>query len=136
MIKKKVLFICTHNSARSQIAESLLNALYGDRYDAHSAGTEPTQVNPYAVRVMAEIGIDISKNRAKSIEEFRGKEFDYVITLCDTAKEMCPFFPTSGKYLHKGFDDPSQFVGTDDSILSHFRVLRNQIRDWIEITFG
>ena len=109
--KQKVLFICTHNSARSQMAEGLLNALYGDRYEAYSAGTQPTEVNPYAIKVMAEMGIDISKHRSKSVEEFRGKKFDYVVTVCDHAKETCPFFPGGEKYLHQGFKDPSDLRG-------------------------
>ena len=91
-MKKKVLFICTHNSARSQMAEGILRTLYGDRYEAYSAGTQPTKVNPYAIKVMSEIGIDISNHRSKSAEEFRGKEFDYVVTVCDNVKEACPFF--------------------------------------------
>ena len=92
-MKKKVLFICTHNSARSQMAEAFLNKLCGDKYKAHSAGIEPREINPYVVKAMAEIGIDISKQRSKSIKEFWGKNFDYVVTVCDNAKENCPFFP-------------------------------------------
>ncbi len=110
-MKKKVLLICTHNSARSQMAEGLLNALYGNKYKAYSAGTKPSTVNPYAINAMAEIGIDISKNRSKSIDEFQGMKFDYVITVCDNAKETCPFFPGGEEYLHKSFDDPSDFNG-------------------------
>lgn len=86
-MKKKVLFVCTHNSARSQMAEGFLNALYEDKYEAYSAGIEPTKVNPYAIKAMAEVGIDISKYRSKSIEEFRGKNFDYAVTVCDHAKK-------------------------------------------------
>lgn len=134
-MKKKVLFICTHNSARSQMAEGFLNALYGDRYEAYSAGIEPDRVNPYAVKVMTEIGIDISKQRSKSIEEFRGKNFDYVVTVCDQAKEACPFFP-GGKIFHKGFENPSEFKGTEDEILAKVRRVRDEIKDWIEKTFG
>ena len=134
-LKKKVLFICTHNSARSQMAEGLLNALYGDRYKAYSAGIEPTKVNPYAVEVMAEIGIDLSRQRSKSIEEFREKNFDYVITLCDHAKEACPFFPGE-KILHKSFEDPSKFKGTEEEILEETRRIRDEIKYWLEITFG
>ena len=110
-MKKKVLLICTHNSARSQMAEGLLNALYGNKYKAYSAGTKPSFVNPYAIEVMAEIGIDISKHRSKSIDEFQGITFDYVITVCDNAKATCPFSPGAGEYLHKSFDDPSDFNG-------------------------
>ncbi|MEF3244503.1 MAG: arsenate reductase ArsC [Caldisericaceae bacterium] len=135
-MKKKVLFICTHNSARSQMAEGLLRALYGDYYEAYSAGTQATRVNPYAIKVMTEIGIDISKQRSKSIEEFRGKEFDYVVTVCDHAKETCPFFPGANFYLHKGFKDPSEATGDEESILREFRRVREEIKAWIEETFG
>jgi arsenate reductase len=110
-MKKKVLLICTHNSARSQMAEGLLNHLYESKYEAYSAGTKPSTVNPYAINAMVEIGIDISKNRSKSIDEFQGMKFDYVITVCDNAKETCPFFPGGEEYLHKSFDDPSDFNG-------------------------
>ena len=134
--KKKVLFICTHNSARSQMAEGLLNAFYGDRYEAYSAGTDPSQVNPYAIKAMAEIGIDISFHRSKSLEEFRGKKIDYVVTVCDQAKGACPFFPGAREYLHKSFDDPSKFQGTNDEILARVREVRDEIRAWIEETFS
>lgn len=134
--KEKVLFICTHNSARSQIAEGLLRALYGDRYEAYSAGTQPTEVNPYAIKVMSEIGIDISHNRSKSIKEFYGMKFDYVITVCDNARETCPFFPGGKKYLHKGFKDPSNYEGTDEGKLMIFRQVRDEIKDWIIKIFG
>jgi arsenate reductase len=135
MTKKKVLFICTHNSARSQIAEAFLNFLYGDRYEAYSAGTEPTQINPHAIKVMAEVGIDISKQRSKSIEEFRGRTFDCVVTVCDHAKEACPFFP-SKKLLHKNFEDPSTFKGSKEEILEKTRHVRDQIKNWIQKTFS
>ena len=134
--KKKVLFICTHNSARSQMAEGLLNAFYGDRFETCSAGTEPSQVNPYAIKAMAEIGIDISKNRSKSLQEFQGVKFDYVVTVCDQEKGACPFFPGAGTYLHQSFDDPSQFQGTEDEVLAKVREVRNEIRAWIEKTFS
>jgi len=135
LMKKKVLFICTHNSARSQIAEGFLNALYGSSYEAHSAGIEPTSVNPYAIKVMAEIGIDISAHRSKGMEEFRGENFAYVVTVCDHAKEACPFFPGE-TILHRGFDDPSEFTGTEDEILAEIRRVRDEIKGWIEKTFG
>jgi len=136
MNKKKVLFICTHNSARSQIAEGLLRSLYEDRFDAYSAGTHPSSVNPYAIKVMKEIDIDISNHYSKSIEEFRGMKFDFVITVCDNAKEACPFFPDGVKYLHKSFNDPSQFKGTREEMLSTFRHTRDEIKEWIDNTFG
>ena len=132
--KKKVLFICTHNSARSQMAEGLTRSIYGDNYDVHSAGTQPSKINPYAIRVMKEVGIDISQQRSKSIEEFRGQKFDYVITVCDQAKETCPFFP-GVIIIHKGFKDPSQSSGTEDEILTEFRKIRDEIKVWIKETF-
>jgi arsenate reductase len=133
-MKKTVLFLCTHNSARSQIAEALLNTLHGDRYEAHSAGITPTKINPYVVKAMAEIGIDISKNRSKSIEEFRGENFNYVVTVCDSAKEACPFFPGE-KVIHKAFEDPSQFTGSEEEIMNGVRRVREEIREWLEKTF-
>lgn len=133
-MRKTVLFICTQNAARSQMAEGLLNALSGDRYDAYSAGVTPTAVNPHAIRVMAELGIDISMHRSKSIEEFRGYTFDYVVTVCDSAKEACPFFPGE-TILHQSFTDPAGFSGSDDEILNGVRQVRDEIQDWIEQTF-
>jgi arsenate reductase len=117
------------------MAEGLLNALYGDRYEGYSAGMEPTKVNPYVIRVMAEMGIDISTHRSKSMEEFRGKRFDYVVTVCDHAKEVCPFFPGEN-ILHESFEDPSGFKGTDDEIMKKVRRVRDEIQDWIKNTFG
>lgn len=128
--KKSVLFICTHNSARSQMAEGLLNAMYGSKYAAYSAGVQPSNVNPYAVEVMKELGIDLSKHYSKSIEDFRDMKFDYVVTVCDNAKETCPFFPGK-KVLHQGFDDPSKFDGGVEDTLSAFREIRDQIKEWI-----
>jgi arsenate reductase len=133
-MKKRVLFICTHNSARSQMAEAFLNSHYGDRYEAQSAGIEPTDINPYAIKVMAEIGIDISKHLSKSIKEFRGQNFDYVATVCDHAKDTCPFFPGE-EILHKGFEDPSEFKGNEEEILEKVRQVRDEITVWIEKTF-
>ena len=135
-MKKKVLFICTHNSARSQMAEALLRVLYGERYEAYSAGTQPSKINPYAIKVMAEIGIDISKHCSKSIEELHNMKFDYVVTVCDHVKETCPFFPGGGKYFYKGFEDPSELKGEDIEIMIGFRRIRNEIKEWIEKTFG
>ena len=132
---KTVLFICTHNSARSHMAEGLMNALYGDRYLAFSAGTEPSEVNPYAVRVMQEIGIDISGHRSKSVDEFLDQDLDYVVTVCDRAKESCPFFPGGRKPMHKGFQDPSSAAGTEEEKLAVFRRVRDEIRVWIAELF-
>lgn len=135
LMKKKVLFICTHNSARSQMAEGLLSGFYGDKYEAYSAGIEPTEVNPYAIKAMAELGIDMSKHRPKNIKEFRGKSFDYVITVCDHAKKACPFFPGT-EILHKGFEDPIEFKGNENEIMEKIRQVRDEIKLWIEKTFG
>ena len=134
-MKKRVLFLCTHNSARSQMAEGFLNALHGDRYEAQSAGVTPTKINPYVVKAMAEVGIDVSKNRSKSIEEFRGENFNYVVTVCDSARETCPFFPGE-KIIHKAFEDPSQFKGSEEEILKAVRRVREEIREWIKNTFA
>ena len=133
--KKRLLFICTHNAARSQIAEGLLRALYGNRYEVFSAGTEPGRVSSYAIRVMAEIGIDIGAHCAKSLQEFLDQEFDYVVTVCDNAKESCPYFPGGKKILHKSFEDPSALNGTKEEIMAGFRRVRNEIRNWIKNEF-
>lgn len=134
--KKKVLFLCTHNSARSQMAEGLLRAGHGDRYEVWSAGTEPSRVNPYAVRAMAELGIDISDHSSKHIEKFEGDNFDSVVTVCDHAKETCPVFPGAGNYMHHGFTDPSRFRGKDEEILEGFRTVRDEIKEWIDREFS
>jgi len=118
------------------MAEGLLNTLYGDRYEAYSAGLEPSEVNPYAIKVMAEINIDISKQRSKSIEKFRRDSFDYVVTVCNHAKEVCPIFPRGKAFLHRGFKDTSEFKGTEDEILAKIRRIRDEIEDWIHETFG
>jgi arsenate reductase len=133
--RKKILFICTHNSARSQMAEGLLNSLYGDQFIAFSAGTEPSELNPFAVRVMDEIGIDISSYRAKGLDRFKDELFDYVITVCDHAKETCPFFP-HGKMIHQAFADPSLVRGSDEKILDAFRKSRDEIKEWIELVLS
>lgn len=134
--KKTVLFICTHNSARSQIAVALINKFKTKKYVAYSAGTKPTMVNPYTIRVMAEIGIDISGHRTNHVNAFQGKNFDYVVSVCDQAKETCPFFPGARKYLHQAFTDPSTFTGDDEEMLSGFRRVRDEIKSWIESTFN
>jgi len=134
--KEKVLFICTHNAARSQMAEGLLQALYGDRYEVYSAGNEPSSVSPFAIKVLAEIGIDISGHRSKSVEEFFDIRIDHVVTVCDNAKENCPFFPYGVNYYHKSFQDPRAFKGNDEDKLNIFRCIRDEIRDWINKIFG
>lgn len=127
-MKKKVLFLCTHNSCRSQMAEGLVNADLGDRFEAFSAGTEATRVNPLAALVLAEIGVDISGHYSKTLEEFSGQSFDHVITLCGSANELCPAFFGGVKRVHIGFEDPSQVNGTEDEVLSEFRRVRDEIR--------
>lgn len=132
--KNRILFVCTHNSARSQIAEGIVNHVYGDRYEAYSAGTKPTNVNPLATSVMKEIGIDISRHKSKRISEFDGQDFDYVITLCSDAEDICPFVPAK-EHLHKGFDDPSKATGSREDRLAAFRKARDGIMQWIEEIF-
>ncbi len=133
----RVLFVCTHNSARSQIAEALLGHYGGSDFEVRSAGTEVTRVNPLAVQVLAEMGIDWSTARSKAITGFLGETFDYVITVCDRARETCPMFPGSANSLHWGLDDPSEVDGTDDDRLEAFRRTRMEIaarlRPFIEI---
>lgn len=127
-MKKRVLFLCTHNSCRSQIAEGVVNHYLGDRFLAFSAGTETTRVNPLAILVLAELGIDISSHRSKTLEEFNGEQFDYVITLCGDANEKCPLFFGGVERLHMGFPDPSRAIGTSDEVLTKFRQVRDAIR--------
>jgi arsenate reductase len=134
--RKKVLFICVHNSIRSQMAEGLLDHLYGDRYETFSAGLKPGSIHPYAIDVMAEIGIDISHHRSKSIEEMFDHYFDVVVTVCDRAKEVCPIYPGGSTLLHQDFEDPSSFDGTTEEVLESFRRVRDQIRSWVEQTFA
>ncbi|MBI5656225.1 MAG: arsenate reductase ArsC [Geobacter sp.] len=127
-MKQRVLFLCTHNSCRSQMAEGLINHDLGDRFLAFSAGTEATRVNPLAIRVLAEIGIDISGHRSKTLDEFAGQQFDYVITLCDSANEKCPLFFGGVRRLHIGFDDPSRLPGPEEEVLPAFRRVMDEIR--------
>lgn len=134
--RQKVLFLCTHNSARSQMAEGLLRALYGDRYDVMSAGMQPAGINPLAIKVMEEIGIDITSYRSKSTEEFTGQSIDVVVTVCDAARESCPFFPFGQKSLHKSFADPAAHEGSEEEKLAYFRKIRDEIREWIAGMFG
>ncbi|ADN35651.1 Protein-tyrosine phosphatase, low molecular weight [Methanolacinia petrolearia DSM 11571] len=135
-MKKKVLFLCTHNSARSQMAEGYLNSSYGDLYEAFSAGTEVTSVNPYAVRVMDEIGIDISGHRSKKIDEFFGVRMDILVTVCDAAHGACPMFPWTDERIHAGFPDPSGASGSEKEILEVFREVRDVIISFIDEKFG
>lgn len=130
-MKKKVLFVCTHNSARSQIAEGLLNHFCGDRYQGFSVGSAPTMVNPFAIEVLKEIGIDITDHYSKSMLEFEDFKFEYVITVCDNAKETCPFFPGAKEYIHKSFNDPSSTEGSYEDKLNAFRKTREEIKEWL-----
>ena len=143
--KTKILFICYHNSARSQMAEGLLRALYGDRYEAYSAGIEATKVDPRAVNVMNEIGIDISGQHSKRMDEYRGVLFDLAVTVCDKAKEACPICgislkapetaPAAKKAIHKTFKDPAIAEGSEEEQLNVFRQVRDEIKSWITETF-
>jgi arsenate reductase len=123
----RVLFLCTGNSARSQMAEGLLRQLGGDRFEVFSAGVEPSQVRPQAIAVMREIGIDISDHHSKSVDEFLGQEFDYVITVCDHANEQCPIFPGKVQRIHWSFEDPALAQGDETSKLRVFRRVRDEI---------
>jgi arsenate reductase len=152
MDKIKVLFLCTHNSARSQMAEGFLKHFYGERYEAFSAGSKPTHVHPLAIKVMAEVRIDISKHTSKSIEDFRNKDIDLVVTVCrSSAKEVCPFcsspilgsrpeiiastVPSARKYIEHGFSDPSEVDGSDEERTEAFRRVRDEIASWIKDAF-
>ncbi len=126
--KKRVLILCTGNSARSQMAEGLLRHDGGGRFEVESAGTHPSSVRPEAVEAMREIGVDISAHRSKSVDEFEGQDFDYVITVCDNAKENCPVFPSKTERLHWSFDDPAAAAGNDEERLAVFRRVRDEIR--------
>lgn len=128
----KVLFLCTHNSARSQMAEGLLRHLAGDRFEVHSAGTEATLVRPEAIAAMTEIGVDISEQESKTLERYLKESFEYVITVCDAANEACPVFPGARRRLHWSFRDPSQATGAEEERLQTFRCVRDEIRQRIE----
>lgn len=133
--KTKILYLCTGNSCRSQMAEAWTNALKGDGFEAHSAGVQPKGVDPMAVEIMAEAGIDISSQESKDVDSLGDVEFDYVITLCDNARESCPFFPAGTALIHRGFDDPPRLAeATDDKeeIKAHYRRVRDEIRLFVE----
>ena len=139
MKKAKVLFVCVHNSARSQMAEAYLNSMYGDRFEAQSAGLEPGVLNPYAVKVMGEVGLDISNNKTKDVFDFvkKGTIFSFVITVCDGANaERCPIFSGITKRLHWSFPDPAALGGTDEDKLQGTREIRDtikaQIEEWVK----
>ena len=131
-MKQRVLFICTHNSARSQMAEGLLRYLDGERFEAFSAGTEATQVRPFAIRAMAELGIDISGQESKTLDRYLKETFDEVITVCDAAAEVCPVFRGAKRQRHWSFPDPSQATGSEEEQLAVYRHVRDAIRVRIE----
>jgi len=142
-MKKKILFVCIHNSARSQMAEAFMNRLCGAEFAAESAGIEPGKLNPLVVEAMAEIGIDISRNKTQSVADVisSGQRFDYVVTVCDEASaERCPVFPGRTQRLHWGFPDPSSFQGTNEEKLARTREVRDaikaQIESWCEASCG
>jgi len=136
MKKARVLILCTGNSARSQMAEGLVRHEGGDRYEVFSAGADPTQVRPEAIAVMREIGIDISGHRSKSVDEFAGRPFDYVITVCDNARKSCPFFPAGTQRLHWSIEDPAAIMGTGEERLAGFRRIRDELRNRIQSFLG
>ncbi|MCA1579031.1 MAG: arsenate reductase ArsC [Acidobacteria bacterium] len=131
--RKRVLILCTGNSARSQMAEGLLRHLADDRFEVASAGVSPTQVRPEAIAVMSESGIDISQHRSKSVDEFVGQEFDYVITVCDNANEQCPLFPSNTRRIHWSFDDPAAAEGDEQARLTVFRRVRDEIHQRLRL---
>ena len=133
--RKKILILCTGNSARSQMAEGLFKHITQSRYDIYSAGTKPSIVRPEAVKVLSEIGIDISNNRSKSVDEFVNEEIDYVLTVCDNAKENCPYFPTKTEIIHYSFEDPAEIEGDKETRLNAFRKVRDEIKKYFENDF-
>ena len=134
--RQQVLILCTHNSARSQMAEALLSDLAGDRIEAHSAGSQPGSVNPFAVEAMSEIGIDISGAPSNHLDEFLGGDVDVVITVCDDANESCPIFPGNPQRIHWSFPDPSAATGSHEERLAAFRQVREGLRERLERRFG
>ena len=131
-VRPKVLFLCTHNSARSQMAEGLLRYLAEDRFEAYSAGTEATHVRLLAAQAMGEIGVDVSVQESKTLERYLGEPFEYVVTVCDAANEACPVFPGAKNRLHWSFEDPAQATGTEGDRLEVFRKVRDEIGERIE----
>jgi arsenate reductase (thioredoxin) len=131
IMKKRVLILCTGNSARSQMAEGLLRNEAGDRFEVASAGTRPSLVRPEAIVVMKELGIDITGHRSKHIDDFQGRTFDYVLTVCDSVRESCPVFPGPTTRIHQGFEDPAQLQGTEEDRLALFRRVRDEIHEYL-----
>ena len=135
MRKPRVLFVCTHNSSRSQMAEGLLRPIFGDYYEVYSAGTEPRGVSPFAVGVMEEIGINISHHTSKGVDEFFSVNLDTVVTVCDSAQELCPYVPARNN-IHQRFEDPRAATGSDQARIKAFRRVRDQIKAWIQEYFN
>lgn len=132
-MKERVLFLCTGNSCRSHMAEGWLRTLGGDRYDSLSAGAKPSgYVHPLAIKSMAEVGVDISQHRSKSIDEFNGQTLDVLVTVCDNARESCPTFAGAKRSIHHSFDDPAHATGNEEEKLRVFRRVRDEIRAWVE----
>jgi arsenate reductase len=129
----RVLFVCTGNSARSIMAEALLRQHGGNRFEVFSAGTEPRGVNPLTIRVLEEAGVDASRARSKSVQEYLGQPFDYVITVCDQAREACPVFPGGAESLHWGYEDPAEAAGSDEERLAVFRRVFTALGERIEL---
>ena len=126
---KKILFLCTGNSCRSQMGEGFMRHMAGNKFEVFSAGVEPTEVNPYAIKVMAEAGIDISSHKSKSVNEFLEQEFDYVITVCNHAKQVCPVFPGQYERIHWDIEDPADAKGSEQEKLAFFRKIRDEIKE-------
>ncbi len=133
--KTKILILCTGNSARSQMAEGLLKHITQHRYDVFSAGTKPSIVRPEAIKVLREISIDISSNRSKSVDEFVGQEIDYVLTVCDNAKENCPYIPARTRLIHHSFSDPAEIEGDEETRIAAFRQVRDEIYEYLKNDF-
>ena len=130
-MNERILFLCTHNSCRSQMAEALANHFLDTRFQAFSAGTEATRVNPLAAQVLAELGIDTTLLHSKTMGEFAGQTFDHVVTLCGDANEKCPLFFGGVERIHHGFEDPSRRKGSEEEVLPEFRRVRDEIKKWI-----
>jgi len=133
--KLKILFLCTGNSCRSQMAEAWTRLLKGDRFDAYSAGVQPKPLDPRAIKAMAEAGIDISEQKSKDVDVFGNMEFDYVITLCDNARESCPYFPAKTKLIHQGFEDPPKLAEeakNEEEAMAPYRRVRDEIRAFVK----
>ena len=134
--KTRVLFICTANAARSQMAEGLMRAKYGDRFEVFSAGTRQSRLSARAIQVMQEIGIDISHHRSKTLDEISGMTFDLAVTLCDRAHQVCPVVTCAKETIHHGFPDPHLTPGSEEEIVNGYRDVRDMIAAWIDTTFG